>query len=98
MDCGSSGLAAVPAALTVEVGGAPYRWVGTLVLEQVTTTVPAVIQQAMQYIEDHIQDPNLSLAAVARSVPVSKSYLARRFRQVCGMTCNSYIAARRAQR
>lgn len=29
----ASGLAVVPAVLTVAVGGAPYRWVGTLVLE-----------------------------------------------------------------
>jgi AraC-like DNA-binding protein len=86
----------VPATLTVEVAGTAYRWVGTLVLEESAGDVPAVVRRAMEYIDAHIGEPGLSLANVADAIPVSKCYLARRFKEACGMTCNTYIDTRRA--
>lgn len=94
----SSSPVTVPATVTVEVSGTPYTWVGTLVLEQMPETVPLVVRRALEYIEDHLDDRDLGLAVVARSIPVAKSYLARRFREACGVTCNTYIETRRAAR
>jgi YesN/AraC family two-component response regulator len=98
MHRGSAAPSVVPATLTVEVAGTAYRWVGTLVLEESAGDVPPVVRRAMDYIDHHISDPGLSLANVAEAIPVSKCYLARRFKEACGMTCNTYIETRRANR
>lgn len=53
------------------------------------------ITRALQYIEAHLEDPGLSLPAVAQQVHFSHFYLQRTFSMMTGMTLAEYIRQRR---
>nr|WP_286207917.1 helix-turn-helix transcriptional regulator [Clostridium caldaquaticum] len=53
------------------------------------------INQILQYIDNNLTDPNLSVTMVADSVGISVSYLTRMMRSKMGMGALEYIQDRR---
>ncbi|MCD8116897.1 MAG: helix-turn-helix domain-containing protein [Oscillospiraceae bacterium] len=56
------------------------------------------VQQAVEYIRTHLNDPVLSNPAVAQAVGLSEKRLGLRFREETGQTMNEYITAVRMER
>lgn len=57
-----------------------------------------VIQQAKQFIEDNLSEPDLSLSQVSDAVGLSSTYCSLLFKQEVGMGINAYIAQNRIGR
>ena len=58
-------------------------------------TEKSIVQSACQYIEDHINQQNLSLATVSDSVGLSACYFSKLFKKKKGIGLNNYISIAR---
>lgn len=54
-------------------------------------------EAAKRYIDDHFDDPSLSLSTVARAVTINPSYLSSLFREETGMAMTEYLTMRRLE-
>ncbi len=50
-----------------------------------------VVKEALQYIEDHLCDPELSLKTIASNIYANESYLSRMFKKEQGISIIAYI-------
>ncbi len=69
-------------------------------LDEVGLKVPSHPQvlRAMEYVIEHLTDPNLSVANVARTLGVNATYLAHLFSEQLGTRMSRFIARRRVER
>ena len=56
------------------------------------------ISQAVQYIDAHYTDPELSMAAIAESIDLSTARLSLSFKERMGMTPSDYLAMQRSEK
>ncbi len=54
-------------------------------------TTRKVILEAQQYIQDHYQDPELSIEVICRELHMSPAYFSTLFRRQTGQTCVAYL-------
>ncbi|AEE97715.1 AraC family transcriptional regulator [Mahella australiensis] len=57
-----------------------------------------IVAQCKAYVDEHFEDSQLSLLAVAEELYTSESYLSRIFKEETGMTFTEYIAIKRIER
>lgn len=55
------------------------------------STTRQVIEEARQYIEEHYQDPELSVEMICRQFHMSPAYFSTLFRKETGKTCVAYL-------
>ncbi len=55
------------------------------------------VLRAVQYIEEHLSEPKLTVGCVARELDIDSSYLGRLFADQVGQRMNWFIAARRVE-
>jgi two-component system response regulator YesN len=55
----------------------------------------ARISRALEFVRDHLKDPDLSPSLIAREVGLDLPVFCRTFKQVTGMTSTDYIALER---
>ena len=61
-------------------------------------TARQVIEEAKQYIQDHYQEPDLSVEMVCRQLHMSPAYFSTIFRKETGKTCVTYLTDVRLNR
>ena len=61
-------------------------------------TARQVIEEAKQYIQDHYQEPDLSVEMVCRQLHMSPAYFSTIFRKETGKTCVAYLTDVRLNR
>lgn len=61
-------------------------------------TTRKVILEAKQYIQDHYQDPTLSMEMICRELHMSPAYFSTLFRRETGQTCVAYLTEVRLNR
>ena len=72
-----------------------------LILEQVSlpenNSSKAIVHvnTAMQYVQDHYNDPTLTVLRVSREIGIAPKYLSRIFKQEAGVDLGHYITNRR---
>lgn len=64
-------------------------------LEATQEPAASLPEQAANYIREHLDDPNLSLDAVASGIHISNSYLRQLFKRERGQTINEFITNER---
>ncbi len=55
------------------------------------STTRKVILEAKQYIQEHYQDPELSMEVICRELHMSPAYFSTLFRRQTGQTCVAYL-------
>lgn len=63
-----------------------------------SNTARQVIEKAKQYIQEHYQEPDLSVEMICRQLQVSPAYFSTMFRKETGKTCVAYLTDVRLNR
>jgi AraC-like DNA-binding protein len=84
-----------PEGAAVELGAPPSLSTGSPVEQR--PSHPQVLR-ALQYIEDHLSDPKLTVGGVAHKLDLHPDYLSHLFAEQVGQRMSRFIAARRVER
>jgi AraC-like DNA-binding protein len=77
----------------LEIYGSFYNLLSKIF--SVRAKMPATLAFVVEYIEENIQDPNLSNVALAKKMGISEVYLRKLFLSHCGMTPRQYVLEER---
>lgn len=74
-----------------------YRMLDQLLAEADRTLLPPILYTALQFLEDHITDPGLSNAMIARHASISEVYLRQLFVRYLQMPPHQYLLKKRIE-
>lgn len=68
---------------------------GTPSLPLSTALLPPWLERALSYMHEHLEEQDLSLAALARKAAVTPAHFSRIFKRLTGMNVTDYVTAKR---
>lgn len=74
-----------------------YRFLKAQILDKYKCDDESLIAQIIRYINDHLEDKNLSLSEIADEFFISKEYLSKLFKEATSYTVGEYITKLRME-